>query len=268
MDLVALAIAPVAIILFWVYQKDRYETEPMSLIFKLMAFGAVACLPAAILEIFAKPILFHKQDGLISMLIYAVLGIGLVEESCKFIVLRWVTWRNPFFTQRYDGIVYAVSASLGFALLENMLYVSSGGVAVGLLRAVTAVPMHTVYGILMGVQYGRARFSQPPVTGWSVDPYNGMPPSWPADSGMNAPPIGTVDAAYRPYQNMVAGTGSTATALLWKAALVPSVLHGLYDFFAMASIATKWFIFPFALLMIGSISYAFILVTQKARRPY
>ena len=268
MDLVALAIAPVAIILFWLYQKDRYETEPMSLIFKLMAFGAVACLPAAILEMFAKPILFHKQDGLISMLIYAVFGIGLVEESCKFIVLRWVTWRNPFFTQRFDGIVYAVSASLGFALLENMLYVSSGGVAVGLLRAVTAVPMHTAYGILMGVQYGRARFSQPSGQGWSVDLYNGMPPSRPEENGMNAAPVGTSDGAYRPYRNMVAGTGSAATALLWKAALIPSVLHGLYDFFAMASATSKWFLVPFALLLIGSLSYAFILVTQKSRHPH
>ncbi len=219
MELLALAIAPVAVILFWVYHKDRYEPEPMSLIFTLMALGAVACLPAAGLELIAKPLLLHKQGGWVSLLIYAVLGIGLVEEGCKFFVLKRATWRHPCFTQRFDGIVYAVSASLGFAVLENILYVTTGGFSVGVLRALTAVPMHTVFGILMGLQYGRARFSQ---------------------------------AAARP----------------WKAVIIPSILHGLYDFFAMASASSPIFLWALGVLLVGSVSYALRLVIVEARNPY
>ena len=45
-----------------------------------------------------------------------------VEEACKIIVVYWIVWRCPEFDERMDGIVYASRAGLGFALVENILY--------------------------------------------------------------------------------------------------------------------------------------------------
>ncbi len=62
------------------------------------------------------------------------------------------------FNEKFDGIVYAVYIALGFAGIENILYVFIGGVGVGLVRALTAVPAHALFGIVMGFYFGLARF--------------------------------------------------------------------------------------------------------------
>lgn len=241
MELLALAIAPAAILLFWVYHKDKYEREPMGLIFRIMAFGAIACIPAAILETLLEPLLMPGGEAdpsrLAGLFLYTLLGVGLVEEGCKFFALKKNTWRSPHFSQRFDGIVYAVSASLGFAVLENILYVTTGGFSVGILRALTAVPMHCAFGVLMGVQYGRARFEGVPAT------------AQPCDFTV-APPIGN------------------GGMRLWKAILVPTLLHGLYDFFAMASSVSAWFLAGLAVVLLGSVVWAALVVVREARNPY
>ena len=68
-------------------------------------------------------------------------------------------WANKNFNERFDGIVYAVFISLGFALVENIMYVIQGGASVGLIRALTAVPAHALFGVVMGYYIGIARFS-------------------------------------------------------------------------------------------------------------
>ncbi len=88
--------------------------------------------------------------------------VALIEEFSKFIFVRWVLYPNKHFNEPFDGIVYAVSVSLGFAGLENILYVmnSDNGVAVGVLRMFTAVPAHATFAVLMGYFLGRAKHEQ------------------------------------------------------------------------------------------------------------
>jgi RsiW-degrading membrane proteinase PrsW (M82 family) len=83
----------------------------------------------------------------------------LIEEFSKFIFVRWVLYPNKNFNEPFDGIVYAVSVSLGFAGLENILYVmnSDNGVATGFMRMFTAVPAHATFAVLMGYYLGRAK---------------------------------------------------------------------------------------------------------------
>jgi RsiW-degrading membrane proteinase PrsW (M82 family) len=57
-----------------------------------------------------------------------------------------------------DGVVYGAVASLGFATLENILYVTPNGFAVAAARAFTAVPGHALLGVIMGYYVGRAKF--------------------------------------------------------------------------------------------------------------
>ena len=84
-------------------------------------------------------------------------GVALVEELSKWLVLMLIVWKNQNFDYRYDGIVYAVSASLGFAALENILYVVSYGTGISIGRAIFAIPGHATFGVFMGFFLSRAK---------------------------------------------------------------------------------------------------------------
>ena len=87
---------------------------------------------------------------------------GLVEEYLKLTVVRLTAYRAPAFDEVMDGVVYTVVAGMGFACLENVLYVMGGSLATALVRAFTAVPLHAVASGLMGYSLGRARFAASP----------------------------------------------------------------------------------------------------------
>ncbi len=84
----------------------------------------------------------------------------MVEEFSKYIIVKYYAQRNKEFNEPFDGIVYAVMVSMGFAALENVLYVFQYGFATGVTRAFTAVPAHATFGILMGYFMGKAKFSK------------------------------------------------------------------------------------------------------------
>lgn len=92
---------------------------------------------------------------------FALIGIttGMIEEGCKYYFLKKYTWNHPAFNYLYDGVVYAVFVSLGFAAFENIFYVYEYGLQVAGLRAVLAIPGHTAFAVLMGYFYGRAKLA-------------------------------------------------------------------------------------------------------------
>lgn len=83
---------------------------------------------------------------------------ALCEETFKFLALYLLIWRSKEFNEKFDGIVYATFISLGFAGIENVLYVADGGISTGIVRAITAVPAHAIFGISMGFFFGIAKF--------------------------------------------------------------------------------------------------------------
>jgi RsiW-degrading membrane proteinase PrsW (M82 family) len=89
----------------------------------------------------------------------AFFKVALVEEFSKFIFIRFILFRNKNFNEPFDGIVYAVMVGMGFATLENILYVFQYGFTTGVLRMFTAVPAHATFAILMGYFLGKAKFS-------------------------------------------------------------------------------------------------------------
>lgn len=90
----------------------------------------------------------------------AFLVAALCEEIFKLLAVYILVWKNPNFNERFDGIVYAVFVSLGFAMTENIMYVFSNGMSTGIARAFTAVPAHAMFGIMMGYYLGLAKFSK------------------------------------------------------------------------------------------------------------
>lgn len=157
--LALIAAAPVFIILTYIYYRDKYEKEPLKLLFEGLVSGGVIVLPVVYCEgIMVK--LGEGIPGLGSAAWTAFMVAALVEEAFKFFALYILIWRNYNFNEKFDGIVYAVFVSLGFALVENFMYVfgNPNGVHVGLTRAFTAVPAHAIFGIMMGFRLGKAKF--------------------------------------------------------------------------------------------------------------
>lgn len=162
MELLLLAIAPVTIVILYIYFKDKFEKEPVGFLFKNFLLGAtVSIIITAILgSVGGWLIPLTNKISVIQQFLQAFIVVALVEEFSKYIIVRFYAQRNKEFNEPFDGIVYAVMVSMGFAALENVLYVFQYGFATGVTRAFTAVPAHATFGILMGYFMGKAKFSE------------------------------------------------------------------------------------------------------------
>ena len=116
------------------------------------------CNPVIIAEFAVQGMFSDLTSTAAQAFAQAFLVAGLCEEGFKFLVLHKFCARKKDFDEPMDGMVYGVVASLGFATLENVLYVLGGGMDVALARAATAVPAHACFGGLMGYFYAKAHF--------------------------------------------------------------------------------------------------------------
>ena len=157
-NLMALAVIPGILIIFYVYKKDKVEKEPVGLIVRIIFFGILSCMAAAFLEQLESTFLPKYPEGSVqNALVQSFLMAALVEETVKYLATRLGSWRYTGFNYRFDGIVYAVSAAVGFAIYENIMYVASYGLATAVVRAFTAVPLHAFCGVFMGVFYSYSK---------------------------------------------------------------------------------------------------------------
>jgi RsiW-degrading membrane proteinase PrsW (M82 family) len=155
---VVAALLPAVFLMRYIYKKDMIEKEPPALLFKLLLGGCGAAFVAVILEQIGGYIInmFAYPSENMYAVVTAIM-VGLSEEFAKMFFLKRITWRNPEFNYRFDGLVYAVFVSLGFAALENVLYVFQYGLGVAASRAVLSVPAHMAFAVFMGSFYGRAK---------------------------------------------------------------------------------------------------------------
>jgi protease PrsW len=157
MNLLILSLAPVFIIGGYIYFRDKYEKEPIRLLLLALLSGALTVIPVFFVEQFLSG-LGSFLKGLAAAAWNAFAVAGFTEELFKYTALYLLIWKSPEFNEKFDGIVYAVFVSLGFAGVENILYVSQGGLSTGISRALTAVPAHAIFGITMGFYFGMAKF--------------------------------------------------------------------------------------------------------------
>ena len=159
--LIAAAVVPAVALLIYVYRRDRIEKEPVSLLLSLVLWGILSTFLAVVAESVGASALGvllpgGEQNPAFGFWMFFVI-VGLSEEGFKYLVLRWRTWKSPHFNCSFDGVVYAVFVSLGFALWENIGYVSMYGFGAAVTRAITAVPGHASFGVFMGACYAAAR---------------------------------------------------------------------------------------------------------------
>lgn len=148
-----LALLPTFIIGYYIYNKDS-EKEPLNYVLKLFLFGYIACLISAAIEITIDRFIVQPSSFL-ERLLYYFFAIAFVEEIVKYIFLMASSYNNKEYDQVYDAIVYAVFIALGFATVENVLYLFANSsnesvFAIGTMRAVLSVPTHACMGVIMG----------------------------------------------------------------------------------------------------------------------
>ncbi|MCM3126533.1 MULTISPECIES: glutamic-type intramembrane protease PrsW [unclassified Paenibacillus] len=149
------AIAPGLALLTYFYLKDRYDAEPLHIVIRMFFFGLLTVFPIMIIQRGLELWLGHNpylHAGLIS---------AGVEEGFKWLVMFHFIYHHTEFDEPYDGILYAVAISLGFATVENVLYSWAGNASFGLMlfRALLPVSGHAMFGVIMGYYTGRAKFS-------------------------------------------------------------------------------------------------------------
>lgn len=158
--IIPLAIAPGIAIAFWIYFRDKFEKEPFRLVRNCFLFGILSIIPAIIIELSFSALGINEDKDIFTTAIYAFLVVGLIEELVKYIILRYYAFKKDAFNEPFDGIVYSVMISMGFATIENILYAFSGGLSTILLRTITAVPLHATAAIFMGYYVGLAKFRE------------------------------------------------------------------------------------------------------------
>jgi RsiW-degrading membrane proteinase PrsW (M82 family) len=140
----------------WFRKKDKYEKEPERFIFLAFFAGALATIPSVLLESF-----FHLRDQgstiILQDLFLSFLWVGFVEEFFKYLAVRLTVYRSKEFNEVMDGMIYMVSAALGFAATENVGYMLGFGYSVGFPRAILSYLAHISFSAILGFYMGRAK---------------------------------------------------------------------------------------------------------------
>ncbi len=157
---VTMAVVPSLYLVGYFYHQDRRRPEPKGLLLAAFALGFAATIPAGLLEaVFSRLADVSVASPLFRKAIEAYLVVALPEEGPKLVVVMWCCYQRRAFDEVMDGIVYTVVASLGFACLENIIFVVDAGMKVALARAFTAVPMHAIASAAMGYHLGLSHFA-------------------------------------------------------------------------------------------------------------
>ena len=155
------ALVPAAFLMVQVYRLDRIEKEPAGLLLKLVLFGALSGMVAGAIEGALTRVLDVTLGGdMLRLVLENFLAVALVEEACKRWVVLKFAWNHPAFDYRFDAVVYCVFSALGFAALENILYVAEYGFAVAVSRALLSVPGHCFFAVYMGIYLGQAKMAE------------------------------------------------------------------------------------------------------------
>jgi len=154
-----MAVIPSLYLVWYFYRKDKRKPEPKGLILKVFIAGILVTFPVIVVEVMISSAeAWLGSSPLFQAFFKSFVVAALCEEVFKLLVVYYMVYRRVEFDEVMDGIVYTVVASLGFACMENVMYVMDGGAGVAFIRAFTAVPLHATASGLMGFYIGRAKF--------------------------------------------------------------------------------------------------------------
>ena len=166
--LISLAILPVIVLAIFIYRKDKFEKEPLRMLAKAFFFGCLSVIPAILIEQALQLGFFFMggeyMSGFVTGIYNGFIVAGCSEELCKLALLALAVWKAPDFNEYFDGIVYATFVALGFAGIENIMYVLNqstfeSAIMTGGVRAILSVPGHFLFAVVMGYYFALAKFN-------------------------------------------------------------------------------------------------------------
>ena len=165
LNVIALAVLPALILLFYTYQQDKMQREPVPMIAKGFGWGCLSVFCSFFISVPSMRLgLFPDEIGSFwDALRTAFFGAAIPEETAKLFCLWMFLRKNPYFDERMDGIVYAVCVGMGFAAFENIEYLFAAGtdwVTTGIGRSLTAIPGHFGFAVLMGYYFSMNHFDK------------------------------------------------------------------------------------------------------------
>lgn len=155
--LFVVAVAPALYIVWHFHHADKYKTESVSLLLGTFLLGGVAAVIAALIE--PQP---PSTGGLGTMFLFFLVSVALVEELAKFAAVRFFAYRSAQFDETMDGVIFGITAAMGFAAVENIGYVFQFGGLIAIFRAFVSVPGHAFYGAIIGYYLGEAKVRRNP----------------------------------------------------------------------------------------------------------
>lgn len=161
--LIIIAVTPTIALVIGIYLTDRYDKEPWHLLLRIFLMGALSVIPVMIVQKFL--LFINIFPGLLSIAYTAFIVAGLTEEFFKRSAVIYGVYDDVNFDEKLDGIVYSVFSALGFATVENIMYVVfrfSGNYYVGILRGLLSVPAHMLFGITMGYYLSLSKYTEEP----------------------------------------------------------------------------------------------------------
>lgn len=147
-------IAPGLALLSYFYLKDEYDNEPIAVVARAFIFGFLLVFPIMFIQY-----VLEVEQVVQSDLVHAFFSVSMLEEFFKWFILFYTVYEHVEFDEPYDGIVYGVAVSLGFATAENIFYLIANGVDHALGRALLPVSSHALFGVIMGYYLGKGKFS-------------------------------------------------------------------------------------------------------------
>ncbi len=154
-----IAITPAIVIVLGLYLSDRHDREPFKILVLTYLLGALSVIPIIIVE--EMLLMFNVFTDVLYALYTSFIVAGLTEEFFKRLVVLKFPYRTKYFNEKLDGIIYSVFASMGFATVENIVYVVyryANNPHVGLYRGIFSVPAHAVFAITMGYYLSLSRY--------------------------------------------------------------------------------------------------------------
>ena len=164
-NVIALAVLPAIILLFYTYQQDKMQREPVKMVVKGFFYGCLSVFCSFLISVPSMRMgLFTEEiNSFWDAFRTAFFGAAIPEETAKLFCLWLFLRKNPYFDERMDGIVYAVSVGMGFAAFENIEYLFAAGsdwVTTGIGRSLTAIPGHFGFAVLMGYYFSLNHFDK------------------------------------------------------------------------------------------------------------
>ena len=152
--ILSVAIAPGLALFSYFYLRNQISSEPSRTLFHTFLYGAILTFPILFIQH-----VFEVEQIMQSFFIRNVLFTSMLEEFFKWFILVMAIYQHVEFDDPYDGILYGASISLGFATVENILYLLTYGLDTAFLRALMPVSSHAIFGVVMGYYLGRAKFA-------------------------------------------------------------------------------------------------------------